>query len=596
MSLVIHERVLDPERLRPLPRKNFLAFPVCLWLLAVLGAIAGQIACQGQMLHLKEAAGTSGGRLNASLRAEPKTLNPVFANDISSRALASILHADLLHINRKTDAVEPALAKSWQVSHGGQTYLLHLRQGVRFSDGQPFSADDVVFSFRVYLNPDWNAPQRDLLLIDGQPIQVTKVDAATVRVDLPKPYAAAARLFDGLAMLPSHLLEPLEKSGKLKYAWTVATPTAELAGLGPYRLKSYRPGQGLVFERNPYFWKQDEAGHPLPYLDEVDFQFVPNQDAESIRFSAGQLDLLSRLSADTYASLEKQASSQHIQMLDGGPGLEFDFLLFNLNADVPGRLPDAAHSQKWFSQLAFRQALSLAIHRGGIVNLAFQSHAVPLASPMTPASRPWVNPALQPQKTDLARARSLLLSAGFQVRDGALYDRDGDRVHFTILAAASNRQRSEIASLLRQDFAAIGIDAQVVSLEFRSFLQRVTQSHDYDTAIMGLSAGDTDPNGNLSLWLSDGSLHLWNLGQKKPATTWEMEIDDLVHRQLYQTNVSDRRKSWFRVQQIYADQLPFLSLASPTLLGAARSGLIGVNIGALDPAMLDTIALYSWKK
>ncbi len=550
----------------------------------------------GQALRVAGASGLPGGKLNCSLRAEPKTLNPVFAMDVSSRAVTSVMNADLLHINRKTDVVEAGLARSWEVSRGGQTYTLHLRRGVRFSDGAPFTADDVLFSFRVYLNPDLNAPQRDLLIIDGKPLQVTKVDSLTVRFDLPRPYAAAARLFDGLAMLPSHLLEPLEKSGKLKDAWSIATPPAQLAGLGPFRLKSYRPGQAVILERNAYFWKQDPAGHALPYLDEVDFAFLANQDAESVRFAAGQLDLLARLSADSYAVLEKQAPQQHFQMMDGGPGLEFDFLLFNLNSDVAGRLPEAAAAQKWFSQSVFRRALSLAVNRDVLVNLVFQNHAAPLATPVTPASQTWLNPLAHPDKQDLPQARALLTSAGFQSRDGALFDSAGNRVKFTILAPSSNRQRSEIASLLRRDFAELGIDAQVVSLEFRSLLQRVTQNHDYDTAVMGLSAGDTEPNGNLSLWLSDGSLHLWNLGQKHPATQWESEIDDAMHRQMYMTNMAERRKTYFRVQQIYREQMPFLSLASPHMLGAAQAGLLGVLSSALDPAMLDNVAVFSWKR
>ncbi len=566
-----------------------------LWLILITVFAYSLHPVFGQVLRLETTSGNTGGKLNCSLRAEPKTLNPVFAMDVSSRTVTSIMHADLLHINRKTDVVEPSLARSWEVTRGGQSYTLHLRRGVRFSDGTPFTADDVLFSFQVYLDPEVNAPQRDLLIIDGKPLQVVKVDSLTIRVDLPRPYAAAARLFDGLAMLPSHLLEPVKRSGKLQDAWSIATPAAQIAGLGPFRLKNYLPGQAMILERNPYFWKQDGAQRTLPYLDELDFAFLANQDAESIRFAAGQLDLLARLSADSYGVLDKDAGQKHFQMIDGGPGLEFDFLLFNLNSDVAGRLPEAAATQKWFQQTAFRQALSFAVNRDVLVNLAFQNHAVPLASPVTPASQAWLSPQTRPEKQDLSRARKLLADAGFQIRDGSLFDSAGKQVKFTILAASSNRQRSEIASMLRRDFAELGIDAQVVSLEFRSLLQRVTQNHDYDTAVMGLSAGDTEPNGNLSLWLSDGNLHLWNLGQKKPATPWESEIDDAMHRQMFLTNVPVRRKTYARVQEIYREQLPFLSLASPNMLGAARAGLIGVLPSPLDPAMLDNVAAFYWK-
>ena len=573
-----------------------LHIPLAAFFLTLFAALAAGNPAHGQALRLASVSGSAGGRLNASLRAEPKTLNPVYAMDMPSRAVTSIMHADLLHINRKTDAVEPSLAKSWQVSHGGQTYTLHLRQGVRFSDGSPFTADDVLFSFQVYLDPELNAPQRDLLLIDGQPMRVAKVDQYTVRCDLPRPYAAAARLFDGLAMLPRHLLEPLVKTKALKDAWTIGTPPSQLAGLGPFRLKTYRPGQALIFERNPYYWKQDSAGRSLPYLDEVDFAVLPNQDAESIRFAAGQLDLLAGLSADSYASLQKLSAAQSIQMMDGGPGLAFDLLLFNLNADVAARLPAAARSQKWFVQQTFRQALSLAINRELLVRLVFENHAVPLASPVTPASRGWADPKLQPEKQNLPRARALLTAGGFHWQDGSLFDREGNRVRFTIIAAASNRQQGEIATLLQHDFSTMGIDAQVVSLEFRSYLQRITQSHDFDVAVMALSAGDSDPNGNMGLWLTDGALHLWNLGEKHPSSAWESEIDSLMRRQLYLTDSKERQALYYRVQEIYAQELPFLSLASPNMLGAVRGGLMGVTPSALDPGMLDNIASFYWKK
>ncbi len=569
---------------------------VAAFCLALFAAFAAGNPAQGQALRLASVSGSAGGRLNASLRAEPKTLNPIYAMDISSRAVTSITHADLLHINRKTDEVEPSLAKSWQVSHGGQTYTLHLRQGVRFSDGSPFTADDVLFSFQVYLDPELNAPQRDLLIIDGSPMRVVKMDAYTVRCDLPKPYAAATRLFDGLAMLPRHLLEPLVRTKALKDAWTIGTSPSQLAGLGPFRLKTYRPGQTLIFERNPYYWKQDSAGRSLPYLDEVDFAVLPNQDAESIRFAAGQLDFLAGLSADSYASLEKLSSAQSIQMIDGGPGLAFDLLLFNLNTDVAAQPQAAARAQKWFAQEAFRQAISLAINREQLVRLVFENHAVPLVSPVTPASRSWADPKLQPEKQDLPRSRAVLTAGGFRWQDGSLFDSEGNRVQFTIIASASNRQQGEIATLLQHNFSALGIDSRIVSLEFRSYLQRITQSHDFDVAVMALSAGDSDPNGNMGLWLTDGALHLWNLGEKQPASAWESEIDSLMRRQLYVTDRKERQSLYYRVQEIYAQKLPFLSLAAPNMLGAVRGGLLGVTPSALDPGMLDNIASFYWKK
>src|SRR5712692_6342721 len=218
--------------------------------------------------------GQPGGRLVVSLRAEPKTLNPLTAADGPSREVLSVMQADLVHINRATQLTEPALAKSWKISADGLQYTLVIRQGLRFSDGHPVDADDVVFSFRVYLDENVHAPQRDLLIVGGKPLAVHKTDAQTVVFSLAKPYGVAERLFDGIAILPRHLLEKPYKGGKLDQAWTLTTAAPEIAGLGPFRLKQYVAGQRLILDRNPYYWKTDARGNRLPYVEEVVFLFV----------------------------------------------------------------------------------------------------------------------------------------------------------------------------------------------------------------------------------------------------------------------------------------------------------------------------------
>ena len=275
--------------------------------------------------------GRYGGSLVVAQRSEPKTLNPVTAADAPSREVIGRVMADLIHINRASQQTEPALAKSWSVSKDGRVFTVKLRHGLQFSDGQPFDADDVVFSFQLYLDEKIHSPQRDLLVVGGKPIEVQKLDQYTVRFTLAQPYAAAERIFDGLAMLPRHLLEKPYKEGKFAQAWTLATSPAEIAGLGPFRLKEYVAGQKIVLERNPYFWKADRNKNRLPYLDELVFLFVGNEDAQVIRFQAGDTDVISRISAENYALLSKEAASRGIELFDLGPSLEYNFLVFNLN-------------------------------------------------------------------------------------------------------------------------------------------------------------------------------------------------------------------------------------------------------------------------
>ncbi len=197
-----------------------LVLVVCLLAVCCLAAPAPGSSTAGEELDRAEnVSGNYGGQLTIGERAEPKTLNPVIATNAVSREVIGRMNADLIDINRASQQTEPALAKSWKKSADGRTFTLELRKGIRFSDGHPFDADDVVFSFALYMDEKIDSPQRDLLIINGKPLTVTKVDSYTVRFTLPGPYAAAERIFDGLPMLPKHLLEKAYREGKFDQAW-----------------------------------------------------------------------------------------------------------------------------------------------------------------------------------------------------------------------------------------------------------------------------------------------------------------------------------------------------------------------------------------
>src|SRR3989442_8425551 len=278
-----------------------LVLALAVGLAPVVIALAQQPAPHEDLLTLSGEAGRSGGRLVVSLRAEPKTLDPVLATDAPSREVIAAMQADLVHINRATQLTEPALAKSVKVSSDGLQYTVTLRQGLRFSDGKPLDADDVLFTFRVYLDESVHSPQRDLLIVGGKPINVRKLDARTLVFEFAKPYGVGERVFDGLAILPRHLLEKPYQDGKLAQIGMLSTPANQWAGLGPFRLKEYVAGQRLILERNPYYWKTDTKGSRLPYLDELVFLFVPSADAQVLRFQSGETDLISRLGAENFS-------------------------------------------------------------------------------------------------------------------------------------------------------------------------------------------------------------------------------------------------------------------------------------------------------
>jgi peptide/nickel transport system substrate-binding protein len=557
--------------------------------LSANAAVPTPVAPGEDVLVERATSGSHGGRLVVALRAEPRTLNPAAAADAPSREVIGRMTGDLIHIDRATQATESALASQWKRSADGREYTLALRKGIRFSDGHAFDADDVVFTFRVLLDERTGAPQRDLLIVGGQPIRVAKVDEYTVRVTLSQPYAAAERLFDSIALLPQHLLNDAYEKGAMGEIWSVATPAKSIAGLGPYRLKEYVAGQRLVLERNPYYWKTDSAKRRLPYIDELVFLFTGNEDAQVIRFQSGDSDVLNRASADNFAVLARDQAANRFQLKDLGPSLEYNFLFFNQN-DLSGKnLPQVAAKQQWFGDLGFRRAVSRAIDREGIARLVYRGRAVPLWGNVSPGNRLWINASLPRLARSVSEARGLLKASGFSWRqDGQLLDRQGRPVAFTIVTSSTSAQRTEMATLIQADLKELGMDVQVVPLEFRALVDRVFQSFDYDASILGLGGGDADPNGEMNVWLSSGSNHLWRLGQQTPATSWEAEIDRLMETQLVTLDSRERKRLYDRVQTIVAEQLPFIFLAAPHILVGARA-----DLGNFQPSVLDHYTLWN---
>jgi len=542
-----------------------------------------------ELQHVEGEVGRYGGHLVIGQRSEPKTLNPVTATDAVSREVIGRLMADLITINRASQQSEPGLAKSWTTSADGRTFTLKLRKGMRFSDAHPFDADDVIFSFTVYLDEAVNSPQRDLLIIDGKPLTVTKLDQYTVRFTLPHSYAAAERIFDGLAMLPKHILEKPYREGRFAQTWTLNTPPAEVVGLGPFRVKEYLAGQRIVLERNPYYWKADHDNHRLPYLDELVFLFVGSEDAQVMRFEAGETDMVSRLSSENFALLTKERTRTGSQLVDLGPSLEYNFLVFNLNDLATKKLNIISGKQTWFRDLKFRQAVSAAIDRDSIVRLVYGARGTALWGNVGPGNKLWVNQAIPHPQRSLDASRQLLKSAGFSWNNASqLLDPSGKAVEFSIITSSSNTQRMKMATLVQDDLAHLGMQVHVVPLDFRAMLDRVFQSFDYEAAIMGLGGGDPDPNPEMNVWLSSGSTHLWHLEETQPASDWEREIDQLMQQQMITLNYEKRKRLYNRVQQLIAENLPFVFLATPNVLAGAKA-----QVGNFHPAVLDHYTLWN---
>jgi peptide/nickel transport system substrate-binding protein len=385
-----------------------------------------------------------------------------------------------------------------------------------------------------------------------------------------------------VSILPKHLLEQAYKQGELAHAWSLTTNPNAIAGLGPFRLKQYSAGQQLVLERNPFYWKADAAKDRLPYLDNLVFVPVPTDDAEVIRFQAGDLDVIDNINAENYAVLERAQTAKHYQVHDLGPGMEYDFLFFNLNDLSAKQLPEISRKQQWFRRDEFRQAVSAAIDREAIVRLVYHGRATSLASQVTPGNKLWVNAALPSPALSLEKAQALLRSAGFSRRpDGKLVDVHGDLVEFSIITNPSNLQRTKMATIIQEDLNRLGMQVHVVPLEFQSLMTRVFDSFDYEASVLGLQSGDADPNPEVNVWTSDGGTHVWAPAEMRPLTPWQAELDRLMQLQTTVLDYKKRKQIYDRVQQIIAQYEPVICLVSPNVLVGAKDSFAGIKPAVL---------------
>lgn len=545
-------------------------------------------ACQ----HTTESTSAVQQRLIVTRSAGPKTFNRLFSADDQTHTITGCLHGALVRINRQTQQPEPELATSWQSSPDGRTLTFRLRRDVKFSDGHPFTAADVLFTFQVINDPKITAPVSSSFSFNGQRTMVEKVDDETVRFTFPAPVAAAERLFDGVPMLPQHALEAAYREGRIEQAMSLAAAPEQVIGLGPFRLKSYQAGQQVVLARNEHYWKKDANGRKLPLADELIFEIVPDRAAQMLKFQNGESDLFSPVNAEDLATLRPLEQQGKVRVHDLGPGLIREVFWFNQNdAKNAGTGKPLVDPVKlgWFRQTRFRQAVSHAIDRDAIVRLAFAGQAESQWGFLSAGDKLWFEQA-RTWPHDLDRARRLLTEAGFKwgSEDGALTDAQGHPVEFTLLTNSGNALRQKMSALIQEDLAKLGIKVNLAAIDAKSLLGRINESFDYEACLLAVVSGDADPNAHTGILLSSGPQHWWHPGQSRPATAWEARIDELMQQQKSALSQPERKKIFAEVQQIMAEEQPFIFLATRHLIVAARADIAGFK-----PALLPDFVLWN---
>jgi peptide/nickel transport system substrate-binding protein len=496
--------------------------------------------------------------LRFCLRNEPKTFDPALVEDEASEAIRYLTGGVLMRVNRLTQELEPELAVSWKVSEGGRTITLHLRDNVKFSDGSPFTSDDVAYTFKRLLDPALHSATGDAFRSGEGNLEAIPDGPRKITLRFPAPVAGLDRMFDQATIVSAH---STNKDG---------------AVLGPYRVKEYKPAAYVALERNPNYWKHDSAGHTLPYIDAIHLDIQQNREIELLRFERGELQLINTLEPEHFERLSAKSAKS---VYDSGPGMDSEFFWFNQSPNSP----IAAHKKAWFQSTAFRRAISQAINRDDLCRIVYRGHATPAAGPVSPGNHQWVNAALKPPAYKPEQSLKDLTQAGFKFANGTLTDSMGHHVEFTIVTNSGNQARQRSAAMMQQDLAKIGVKLNIATLDFPALLERMNRTSDYDAVLLGLVNVDIDPNMQMNIWLSSSGMHSWNPKQPKPATAWEEEIDKLMRVQASQLDYKKRKAAFDRVQQIAADQAPIIYLVNKNVLSAVSPTVKGARPVPLTP-------------
>lgn len=527
--------------------------------------------------------GEPGGALTLATISEPLTLNLALSNDSGSSEVLGYLFEGLTRTSWLTDEVEPELAESWERSEDGLTWTFRLRRDVTWHDGEPFTADDVDFTFnRVIYNDDIATSDRspfNFRFLDDSgrwqeaKMTVATLDSHTVEFRLPVPFAPFLRSM-GTAIYPRHILERHVDDGTFASVWGIDSDPAEVVGTGPFTIESYRPGQRVVLSRYPDYWLTDDAGNRLPYLDEIIHVVVPDLEAELDEFLAGESDIHGVL-GEEFAELEPLQSEGDFTIHRRGPGFGTTFMGFNLNT---GTSPDtgepyvAAEKLAWFSNVQFRQAVAHSIDKDAIIDGVQHGLGYPQWSSISPAAGDFHNPGVTRYEYDLDRANEILDSLGWTDTDGdgTREDGDGNEIEFTLVTNEGNTVREEVGRIINRGMEQIGVAADFKLVDFGDLVSQLTASYDWEAMVIGFGGGP-DPYSGINFWHSSEDLHLWHPNQPQPATAWEAEIDEQYVMGSQELDHDVRVGHYQRAQEVAAENLPVIYTTLSERLTATRN-------------------------
>ncbi len=566
--------------------------------LAVMLALIGAIAFTSCSLSQFETQAGQVPQLVQHIVGEPKTFNYPLSQE--SPNVFDLIYEGMITSNGLTGELEPGLAEKWDISEDNKRIVFTLREGLKWSDGQPLTTDDVVFTYNdIYFNEEIPTDARDVFRIGESRAlpKVRKLDDRRVEFTIPEPFAPFLRFAGGTAILPKHALEESVKTknqdGKPRFltTWGTDTDPKKVICNGPYTLESYTTSERVVFRRNPHYWRKDARGNAQPYIDRLIWQIVENTDTALLQFRAGGLDTL-EIGAATFALLKREEKRGNFDIYNGGPATGTTFMSFNLNKGSRNGKPLVNPiKSRWFNTLAFRQAVAYGIDRRTMINNIFRGLGEPQNSPISVQSPYYLSPkeGLKTYDYNPDKARELLKGAGFKYNaQGQLLDAQGNRVRFTLMAGAGGRTGEALGSQIKRDLAKIGIQVDLQLIAFNVLVDKLSNTLDWECHMLGFTGG-IEPNSGANIWLPDGGLHSFNQKplpgqppiQGREVADWEAEIGQLYIKGAQELDEAKRKAIYAESQRLTQEYLPFIHLVNPLSLAAVRDRIQDVKFSAL---------------
>lgn len=469
---------------------------------------------------------------------EASTLIPLLATDSSSHAVAGQIYNGLVKYDKNLNIVGD-LAESFDISKDGLTITFHLRHGVKWHDGAPFTSKDVLYTYRVTIDPKTpTAYAEDFKQVK----KLTTPDPFTVRVTYDAPFAPALASW-GVNILPSHLLEDRD---------ITKSPLARNpVGTGPYRFKEWVSGQKIVLEANNDYFEG------RPYIDRYIYRIIPDSSTMYMELKAGAIDLMTL----TPVQFARQTASQNFTRRFNKyryPSSSYLYMGYNLRHPL-------------FGDKRIRQAMTAAINKDELIQGVLFGMGQKAAGPIVPGR--WAyNPAVKDIAYNPKHAAELLAQAGWKEKnsDGILV-KNGKPFKFTILTNQGNQQRLMTAQIIQQRLRQVGIDVKIRIVEWAAFLKEFVNKGNFEVVLLAWSISQ-DPD-MYDVWHSSknkpGELNF--IGYNNP------EVDRLLIAGRSTFDLEKRKQAYFRIQDILAEDQPYTFLYVPDSLPVVSARIRGVE-------------------